>query len=262
MATRVIVLGSGTCVPRRRRGPSGYAVETDEHLVLIDSGSGTLGRLAQTGLDYRRLTHALYTHTHTDHTADLGPLLFALNYTPGFERRETLHLVGPPGFDRFLEQLSRLWPWIRPRGDLLERREIADGSLEWPGLELRSKPVEHGGIPANAYRLETGNCSIVFSGDTRYCPAIVEIARGADLLIIEASLPQGPEGTDAHLTAAQAGRVAAEAEVSKLILTHLYPACDEEDMVALCRREFAGEIAIAEDLMELPVDSAGGGIES
>ncbi len=253
MTARVVVLGSGTCVPRRRRGPSGYLVEAGGHLLLIDSGSGTLGRLAQAGFDYRRLSHACYTHTHTDHTADLGPLLFALRYTPGFERRETLNLIGPPGFGEFFDQLSVPWPWIRPSGDWLDLQEIEGGTLEWPGLKLSARPVEHAGIPANAYRLETGGCSIVFSGDTRYCRSVVEIATGADLLVIEASVPDGPEGTEVHLSAEQAGRVAAEAGVPKVVLTHFYPVCDEVDMVALCAKEFGGEVVVAEDLMELEV---------
>ncbi|MFQ5525144.1 MAG: MBL fold metallo-hydrolase [Thermoanaerobaculia bacterium] len=251
MSLRVVALGTGTCVPRRRRGPAGYVVETPEQLVLIDSGSGTLGRLAEAGLDYRRLTHALYTHTHTDHTADLGPLLFALNHTPGFERQETLHVVGPPGFGKFLEQLSVPWPWIRPSGDWLELDEVDEGRLLWPGFELISMPVDHCGIPANAYRMEAEGRAIVFSGDTRLCPAIVEIARGADLLVIEAAVAAGEEGTEVHMTAAQAGRVAVEAGVSKVVLTHLYPACDETDLVAECEKKFQGEIAIGEDLMEI-----------
>ena len=118
---------------------------------------------------------------------------------------------------------------------------------------LHAKPVEHAGIPASAYRLETGDGSIVFSGDTCYCEAIVEIADRADLLVIEAAIPHGPEGTEVHLTAAQAGRVAAEARVSKVVLTHLYPDCDLEDMAALCRREFDGEIVVAEDLLSIEV---------
>lgn len=252
--TRLVVLGSGTCVPRRRRGPAGYVLETDEQLVLLDAGSGTLGRLAQAGLDYRRLTHALFTHTHTDHTADLGPLLFALNYTPGFERSEPLAMIGPPGFARFVEQLSEAWPWIRPRGDWLELREVEAESISGPGLDLRSRPVEHAGIPAVAYRLETGGRSVVFSGDTRYCAAVVEIARGADLLLIEASLPEEGEGTEVHLTAELAGRVAAEAGVARVVLTHFYPDCDRVDMIARCRRSFDGDVRIAEDLMEIRLD--------
>ncbi len=240
-------------MPRQRRGPAGYVVESDDQLILVDSGSGTLGRMAQAGFDYRRLTHAFYTHTHPDHTADLGPLLFALNYTPGFERREPLHLVGPPGFAKFLEQLSVPWPWIRPQGDWLELREVGAGSLAWPGLEVRSKPVDHCGIPANAYRFEAGGRSIVISGDTRYCEGIVEIARGADLLIIESTVAEGKDGAEVHLTAGQAGRVAAEAGVAKVVLTHLYPACDEQDIAAQCRREFDGEVVVGEDLMELVI---------
>ena len=251
MSVRLVVLGSGTCVPRRRRGPAGYAVEAGRYRILIDSGSGTLGRLAAAGHDYRELSHALYTHTHVDHTADLGPLLFALEYTPGFRREAPLALLGPRGFPEFVDRLAQAWPWILPESRWLEIDEIHEETRAWDALAVSARAVAHGELPANAYRLEIEGRSIVFSGDTRSCPAIVEIARDADLLVIEASLPEGPAGTDVHLTAAQAGQIAARASAKRVVLTHLYPACDEVDMVARCRSEYDGEVTIAEDLMSI-----------
>lgn len=251
---RVVVLGSGTCVPRAPRGPAGYALAAGESLVLLDSGSGTLGRLARSGLDYRRLTHAFYTHVHPDHTADLGPLLFALNYTPDFERTAALRMVGPPGFSDFLAALERAWPWIRPRGEWLELREAAREEIDYGEFVLRVAPVEHAGLAANAYRLDSAAGSVVFSGDTEYCRSLVELARGADLLVIEASAPHREDEPGAHLTAAEAGRVAAEAGARSVVLTHLYPRCDEHDMVSLCAATYDGPITVAEDLAvyELP----------
>ena len=249
---RVTVLGSGTCVPRQRRGPAGYALETGASRLLIDSGSGTLGRLMQAGLDFRDLSHALYTHTHVDHTADLAPLLFASKYTPDFVREQTLHLIGPPGFAAFVDRLADAWPWIRPEGDWLEIRELDDDTMRFADFTIRAVPVDHGGIPANAYRIEAEGKSVVFSGDTGYASGIVEIARGADLLVIEASFPTGDD-PGWHLTAAQAGRVAAQAKAKAVVLTHLYPACDEHDMEELCRQTFDGPITVAEDLMVIEV---------
>jgi ribonuclease BN (tRNA processing enzyme) len=249
---RVTVLGSGTCVPRARRGPAGYAVESEGLLLLVDSGSGTLGRLQQAGLDFRRLDHVLYTHTHVDHTADLAPLLFATNYTPDFERTATLHLYGPPGFRDFVDRLAEPWPWVRPNGDWLEVREIDSATVELPSCTARAAPVDHGGIPANAYRIEAGGRSVVFSGDTCVCDGLVAIATDADLLIIEASFPEA-ENPGWHLTAAEAGRVATLSGARSVILTHLYPACDLDDMVAICRREYDGPIQMAEDLMVVEI---------
>ena len=249
---KLTILGSGTCVPRGRRGPAGYALETGNNLLLIDSGSGTLGRLHQAGLDFRNLTHAIYTHTHVDHTADLAPLLFAMNYTPDFERQAMLQILGPTGFQEFVDKLAEPWPWTRPLGDWLDVRELDDETASFTDLSIRSLPVDHGGIPASAYRIEAGGKVVVFSGDTGMCDNIVEVAREADLLIIEASFPEN-EDPGWHLTAAEAGRVATEAGARSVVLTHLYPACDEADMVALCRSEFNGPVQVAEDLMMLGV---------
>jgi ribonuclease BN (tRNA processing enzyme) len=244
------VLGSGTCVPRARRGPAGYAIEAGDSLILLDSGSGTLSRLHQVGLDFRALTHAIYTHTHIDHTADLPTLLFATNYTPDFQRFPTLHLMGPPGFADFVDKLAVPWPWTRPRGTWLEIGEIDDATIDMGSFTVRGVPVDHGGIPANAYRIEAGGKKIVFSGDTGMCDNIVDIARDADVLIIEASFPVN-EDPGWHLTAAEAGRVATQAGARLVILTHLYPACDKADMVALCQSEYDGPVRLAEDLMRV-----------
>jgi ribonuclease BN (tRNA processing enzyme) len=250
---RLTVLGSGTCVPYPRRGPAGYFVATSGGSLLVDSGSGTLGRLVQAGLDYRHLEAALYTHTHPDHIADLAPLLFALNYTPGFERDRPLTLAGPPGLEAFVAGLTALQPGIAPRGYPLVLWETDDEAPDLASGRVLALPVEHAGIPAVAYRIEADGATLVLSGDTTYCPGIVEAARGADLLVIEASFPTAAQGPGPHLTAAEAGQVAREAGARSVVLTHQYPQCDEHDMAALAGREFDGPIRVAEDLLALDV---------
>jgi ribonuclease BN (tRNA processing enzyme) len=253
---RITILGSGTCVPYARRGPAGYMVEAAGRSVLVDSGSGTLGRMVQAGLDYRSLDAVAYTHTHPDHTADLAPLLFALNYTPGFRRERPLSILGPPGFGDFLAGLQQIFPGIRPSSYQLEVSEMDDSGLILGDLAIASRPVEHGKVPAIAYRFERDGASLVFSGDTSYCPAIVDIAHRACLLIIEASSPLADSDPGPHLTAALAGRVAAEAKAAKVVLTHQYPLCDEHDMRALVSERFNGQVIVGEDLMVLEVSPA------
>jgi ribonuclease BN (tRNA processing enzyme) len=250
---RLTVLGSGTCVPYARRGPAGYFVTTAGGTLLVDSGSGTLGRLVRGGLDYRHLEAALYTHTHPDHTADLAPLLFALNYTPGFDRAAPLTLAGPSGFGAFVDGLTALQPGIRPRGYDVELREMGDRSLDLGAARVTSYPVDHARTPALAYRVEADDATLVLSGDTQSCPGILEAARDADLLVIEASFPTDDFGPGPHLTAAEAGRIGQQAGARAIVLTHLYPHCDEHDMAALAGAEFDGRVIVGEDLLELEV---------
>ena len=251
---RVTILGSGTCVPYARRGPAGYAVEAGGETLLVDSGSGTLGRLVQAGLDHRHLAAVLYTHTHPDHTADLAPLLFALNYTPGFERGKPLRVLGPQGFGDFLARLAELHPGIRPRSYEIELVEMADSRFYLGAITIESHRVEHAGLAAVGYRIETEGITLAFSGDTTYCPGIVEVARGADLLVIEASSPFPDRDPGPHLTAALAGRIAAEAGARRIVLTHQYPICDEHDMAALATEHYDGDVVVGEDLMVLDVE--------
>jgi ribonuclease BN (tRNA processing enzyme) len=249
---RVTILGSGTCVPYGRRGPAGYAVEAGGETVLVDSGSGTLDRMLRADIDYRRLAAVAYTHTHPDHTADLAPLLFALNFTPGFEREQPLSILGPPGFEDFLAALESIYPGIRPRSYRRDVVEMGDSELALGAGAVVSRRVEHAGLAAVAYRFEVDGARIVFSGDTSYCPGIVDIARRADLLVIEASSPfDGDPGP--HLNAALAGRIASEAGARRVVLTHQYPSCDEHDMPALVARHFDGQVLVGEDLMVLEV---------
>ncbi|MFP3871190.1 MAG: MBL fold metallo-hydrolase, partial [Syntrophobacteria bacterium] len=98
------------------------------------------------------------------------------------------------------------------------------------------------------YRLEIeGDLVLAYSGDTDYCANVIALARDADLFFCECSFPDHLK-TEGHLSPRWAGRVAREAGCKRMVLVHLYPACDETDVVAACRREYSGEVEVAEDL--------------
>lgn len=248
---KVIILGSGTGVPTKKRGAPGIAINSHGHWILIDSGSGTLKRMAIAGIDYKSVNYLLYTHRHPDHTADLVPFLFALNYTPNYNRKNKLEIIGPSGFKSFIKELQRPYPWISPKGYSVSIREVSDTNFSLGDVHVRSVIVDHGKCPSIAYKLTIGRESIVYSGDTSFCDGIVQISKKSDLLILEASFPSIKHHTGNHLTAGQAGKVAQIAGAKNLVLVHFYPICNDFDMKLLCSKEYGGNIIISEDLMEL-----------
>lgn len=248
----VTILGSGTCVPSIERGSPGLALNVCDDFVLLDGGSGTLRSLLRAGLDYRPLTHVLYTHAHGDHSADLVPLIMAMKYTPGFTRTQDLNIWGPVGFIEFFQKLTGAYPFsLEGETFDIEVREVSNSPHPEQGWRFSATPLRHF-IPTVGYRIEvpSSGLTLVYTGDTGMCPELVQLASGADLLIIECSFP-GPTTSEGHLTPAEAGQVAEEAGVKRLLLTHLYPACDEEDVIGSCRKYYSGPVEKAEDLMRI-----------
>ena len=244
---RLVMIGTGTGVPTAERRPSGVAMEQDGHHLLLDSGSGTIGGLARAGLDYRSIGMALYTHAHTDHTLDLAALVHALNFTPGYAHRAALRVIGPAGFKGFVERLFAAYPSLAEREYPVEVEELDGGEVDLGWGRLISAPVPHSDAPANAYRFETADGVAVFSGDCSPSPRLPELARGADLLVCEASFPAPVPEAKNHLTTADAARIAAQAEVKTLVLTHFYPRAHAEDVEAECARCFSGKVIPAWD---------------
>ncbi len=248
-------MGSGTGVPSGRRGAPGYAVLAAGHLVVLDLGAGSLRSLSRQGLDFSRLDILALTHLHPDHVGDLVPFLFATHYALGYTRTEPFTVLAARGMGDFLHRLKvPFGHWVEPPPGLLALRELDPAGpdrADFPGLVIKSAPTQH--IPGSlAYRLEAEGGVLVYSGDTEFSASLVELARGADLLLLECAKPYKIPG---HLTPMEGGRLARQAEVKRLVLTHFYPPCDEVDVVALAAQEFSGEILRAEDGLRLSVPS-------
>jgi ribonuclease BN (tRNA processing enzyme) len=246
----LIIIGSGTGIPSLKRGAPGLIVLSDRSCLLIDSGSGTLGRMLQVGLTYRDPDLLLYTHIHPDHVSDLVPILFASNYADEPREKELL-CIGGPGFHSYFEKLKNVYgSWIDPQSYLLTIKEIPQKGLVWQDFRIQSKPVAHI-AESVGYRIEFKNGeSMAISGDTDYCQNIIDLASEVDILVLECSFPEGKK-VEGHLTPSLAGRIALESHCKKLLLTHFYPLCDQFDIVAQCRQVYPGEIILGEDLMRV-----------
>lgn len=249
----LIVLGSGTGVPSLRRGSPAYAVRAAGRLIMLDLGSGACRALLRHGLNFSQIDIIAITHLHPDHIGDLVGFLFATHYSLGYTREVPFSILAAQGFRKFHEKLKGPFgQWVEaPEGmmDIWELKPDAPDEVVFEGLTIRSAPVNHidGSL---AYRLEADDKVLVYSGDTDESESLVELAKGADLFILECANPFKVQG---HLTPTEAGRLAARAGVKNLLLTHFYPPCDDVDVVALAKKEFPGEVIRAEDGLVLEI---------
>ena len=248
----LIVLGSGTGIPSLRRGSPGLLLLSDSTTALIDSGSGTLRKMLQVGVTYRDVDALLYTHIHPDHVSDLVPILFACKYAE-LPREGDLLCVGGAGFRSYFEKLKNLYGhWIEARSYKLTIRETSEEGLLYRDLKILSKPMAHISESVG-YRIEfKDGKSITVSGDTDYCQNIIDLAQAVNLLILECSFPDGKK-VEGHLTPSLAGKIASESHCQKLLLYHLYPVCDQYDILTQCRQVYQGEVLVAEDLMKVKI---------
>ncbi len=249
---KLTILGSGTAIVTARRGPSGYLIKIADKTLLLDSGSGTLRKIAEASSSFKEIDYAIYTHLHPDHVTDLISLLFALMIPSNYKSKD-LTVIGPTGMKEFYRNLSETFNnVIEPREYNLTINELSGDHLDFENFRITSSLIKHheGSL---AYRIESKDGkTIVYSGDTDYCESIVDLARNVDVLLLECSYPKHIK-VDGHLNSTLAGKVARESNCKKLILTHFYPLCDDYDILGQCREEFRGEIVLAEDLMTIEV---------
>jgi ribonuclease BN (tRNA processing enzyme) len=248
----LIILGSGTGVPSLKRGSPGFLVKAENQSILLDGGSGTLVRMLQAGVTYKDVDAILYTHIHPDHVADLVPLIFASKY-PEEPREKDLIIVGGQGFRAYFEGLRSVYgSRIEPDTFHIHIREGAAGEVAIGSLLVTALPLDHAPESVGYRVAAPQGRTLVYSGDTDYCRNIVELARGADLLLLECSFPEGMK-VKGHLTPALAGRIANEAGCKRLCLTHFYPPCDCSDIRGDCQKVFPGEVLLAEDMMRIAI---------
>jgi ribonuclease BN (tRNA processing enzyme) len=204
-------------------------------------------------LNFNAIDILCLSHLHPDHVGDLVPFFFASRYRLGYTRQEPVRLLAARGFQDFHRRLKDVWgEWVEPPEGLLQVQELAEDRQEafsLEGLTIITGPVNHT-ASSRAFRVEHGGKALVYSGDTDWSDSLIELARGADLFLLEASNPFKVVG---HLTPQEAGSLAEQAGVTRLVLNHIYPPGDAVDLAAAARRAFTGEISVAEDGLRLGV---------
>lgn len=250
----VTIVGSGCGIPTADRGSPCVTVAIGNELFAFDCGPGALKGMSTAGIHWTDLDRIFVTHFHTDHIADIGPLLFAYNI-PDVNRTAPLTLYGPPGMERLYANLVTAYgEWLVPKQYDLQIEELRGEPIvshnpkvdEW---RLETTPSEHS-QPSYAYRLEAGGVSMVYSGDTDYSEEVARLASQCDLLILECSYPNDLD-VPGHLTPRKATGMARLAGCKRLALVHLYPICTDYDLLSECRQTYDGEVVVAEDGMTL-----------
>ena len=254
---KLTILGSGTSVPLPQRASPSIALFADNQFLLLDIGPGTLRQLAIAGLSFEDIDYICISHFHPDHTADLIHFFFATRYPPILRTRKSFSIIAPNGFNKFLTLLKQPYGnWLDLPDGLMGIEELDTSGMDKKGIDsitLFSAPLNHTQHSVGFRIKDSSGKVIVYSGDTGYCEEVVDLARDADILILESSFPDEKEITG-HLTPSRAGDIATRSGAKKLLLTHFYPECLRVDIEAQCRKTYQGELILARDLMSLSVE--------
>ena len=284
---RITMCGTSSPLPAPGRAQACVAVETPDHLYIVDAGSGSAATANLVGIPTGKLRGILLTHFHSDHISDIGD--FNLNsWVAG--RPAPLQIIGPEGVDRIVEGLNITYELDRayrvahhgaellnPELGILQSRTINEGIIvDEDGLRITAFEVSHPPIdPAYGYRFDYGGRSVVISGDSLVTDKIVEISNGADVVLHDAmalQLVQGAENMarstgntrlatvlhdiqDYHATTRDLQRLVDEADIGQLALYHLVPAPRNAMGVAAFNRGIPDGAIITEDGMVISLPS-------
>ncbi len=275
----ITLLGTGCPAVHTERYGAGQLIRhangEGETQILIDCGSGVTQRLVGTGSSGARLDAILLTHLHSDHVIDIYQVIVSAWHQG---RTTPQRIYGPTGTRKFVEGLMAVWKEEldlrirherRPSTAALELdiTEIKAGErLEFGPVKVDVVAVDHQPIdPAFGFIFEAEDTKIALSGDTTYCPALIEASKGVDLLVHEVFVHRemhvveglrSAETIEAvagyHTLSDEVGKVATQAGVGCLLLTHIVPPnSNRDDLLAEVKKSFDGPVLVGEDLMRV-----------
>ena len=271
----VQVLGSGGPAINRDRASASYLLWVDAQAkMLVDAGGGAFFRFGQAQAKLADLSMVAISHLHPDHVSDLPALLWLSH----LGRKDTLPIVGPSGnevaptFPTFLGRLfdektgafQVLGPTLgatqgNTGGGVRLDVSVVDVAKAEPstvfdrqGVLVTAFGIPHGNLPTLAYRVKTRDVSIVFSSDQNGTnPRFVEFAKGANVLIMHLAIAAGAT-SQLHASPAVVGRVAQDAGVGRLIVSHIGQ-FDLDAAIAELKKSYTGPPTIGADLQCTPV---------
>ena len=271
----VQILGSGGPAINRDRAATSYLLWIgDQPKILVDMGGGAFFRFGQAQAKISDLSLVAVSHLHPDHVSDLPALLWLSHR----DRTVPLPIVGPSGNDTapaFPVFLSRLFdektgayqvlgPTLggaqgKTGGGVRLDIGVVDVAKTEPttvfdqqGITVTAMGIPHGPLPTVAYRVRTRDVSIVFSSDqTGTNPKFVDFARGANVMIMHLAIAAGTTNP-LHAAPAVVGRVALEAGVGRLIVSHI-GLFGLDAAIAELKKVYTGPLTVGADLQCTPV---------
>ena len=239
---KLTVLGCAGTFPGPEGPCSGYLVEHDGYRLVIDLGAGSLGQL-QRHCGLLEVDAIYVSHLHADHCIDLVAYAYARRYHPdGVPPR--LPVYGPAGTQARIAA-SFESPPIDGLLEVFDFREQGATRMQLGPFTVTTTVVNHP-VECHAIRVEAGGRSLVYSADTGESEALVELARGCDLFLCEASwLSDREHPVGVHLTGRQAAEHAKRAGVGALLLTHLVAFVDPALVLAEAQQAFDGDVTLA-----------------
>lgn len=283
--TKLVLLGTAAGpVPGRTREMTSHIMLSNGAAYVLDCGLGCTDQYARTGIPFHALRSVFITHHHPDHNIEYGPLLI-VGWVQGMPL--DVRAFGPPPLKQMTEDFMRAYKqtvdfWaedfkMKPLVSVDVREIAAAGPVtQDDNVKVYATIVNHPPVtPALGYRFDFKDRSIAFSGDTTPLDAVAKLAQGADILVHEAMYvpaledyirgqiakgrPVKFEPYMAHMKADHSpvedvGRIAQEAGVKTLVLSHLTPAIDtiaDDTWRAPAAKYFHGEIIVGKDLMVL-----------
>lgn len=231
---RLTVVGCSGSGPGPASPASCYLVEHDGYRVLLDLGNGAFGTL-QSLADPATIDALYLSHLHADHCLDVAPFIVWHRYS-GRSRGRPVPLHAPPGAHRRLA--SAYYGYSAPLEDVFDFTVLTGAPFDLGPFAVRTARTAHP-VECHAVRLTAGGRSLVYTGDTGASAAVVELARGTDVLLAEAAHPDVPDlPPDLHLTGREAGEHATAAGVGRLLLTHVPAWVDRTAQLASARAVF------------------------